>query len=428
MVCFLRSAGRCHSGAVAYPMLFTLLTLLFAATTPLVAQTGAVSGHVVSAATHEPVSGTAIEFAGLPHLTYTDEQGFFRLAEIPAGAYTLRVRHLAYGVLTVPVTIAAGETTRLRLELSDTAIALMPLEVAVAAPDRRGERAAGTRRNVVTRQQIAQALGTNLTLGEVLRQFVPGVRVRQAEGVVGTPMCIELRSIASGGNRCLSPAVFLDGVPIQNPMNLYAGLPVQMIETLEVVPASEAGARYGTGSLYGALLIQTRRPGPAYRDPAPAALGAVPLYYDWRQEPRGHARGRAFAGALVGNAAGLAAGMAAAQLCLYREAPEFERLGSTCSPLPTIGVATAALALPALGAGLGSSLGGGTAASRGRVVPAAIGATMALVPAYSLLLASHRMDSELLLGFSVAMLATIPPLLTTVSDRRYRTARPEERH
>jgi hypothetical protein len=405
-------------------VLFFVIALLGAAA-PLRAQVGVLTGHVVAAATNEPVSGAAIDLEGLPHLAYTDAQGFFRLAEVPAREHTLRVRHIAYGVLTIPVTVVAGETARLRLELSDTAIALLPIEVEVISAEQRGQRAAGTRRNVVTRDQIAQARGTNLTLGDVLRQFVSGVRVRQAEGVVGAPMCIELRSIAAGGSRCLSPAVFLDGAPVNNPMLLYAGLPVDMIETLEIVPAAEAGARYGTGSLYGALLINTRRPGRT--DEARAHVTAS-TFYNWQLEPRPHSFGRTYGGAFVGNALGLAAGLAVAGQCLRSEPPEFDRIGSTCAAAPTVGVSIAALALPALGGAVGSALGGSMRQSRGRIVPAAVGAAMGLVPMYSLVLTSHRMDSDLLLGASFVALATIPPALSTISDRRYRVARPEERH
>ena len=62
---------------------------------------------------------------------------------------------------------------------------------------------------------MALAENTNMTMTDVLRSYAPSVRVRSAGNFVGMPVCVELRSVrATFRNDCLSPAVYLDGVPI----------------------------------------------------------------------------------------------------------------------------------------------------------------------------------------------------------------------
>ena len=62
------------------------------------------------------------------------------------------------------------------------------------------------------------------------------------------------------GRPCEHPKVYLDGVPVSSPDQLYGMLSLHTIEQLEVIPPGEAGARFGTGSLYGVILITTQRP------------------------------------------------------------------------------------------------------------------------------------------------------------------------
>jgi hypothetical protein len=384
------------------------------------AQGGAISGQVIDAVTAAGVPGAEIGLLGLRQTSITDAHGFFRLTRLPPGLLTVRVQHIAYGTRTLRVQVLATGTTPVRLALTDSAIVLAPLEVSVLSAAERQARGAGYRRNVVTRAQLAQAQGTNLTFGDVLRQFVPGVRVRTAEGLVGGATCIELRSVAASRNRCLSPVVLVDGVPITNVTTIYASFPVEMIESIEVVPAAEAGARFGVGALYGALLIESRRPGA--RDRSASVLVRSP-FYDWSREPRGHATLRSFAAAAVGNGAGLLGGLAIAESCIGTRPPAHDRIVSTCTAWATIGASTAAVVVPALGGALGSRLGGGSPDSRGRIAPAAVGAAMGLIPGYALVLTGRRLDSDVLRAIGTTTLVVAPPFLSAMADHQFRTIR-----
>jgi Carboxypeptidase regulatory-like domain/TonB-dependent Receptor Plug Domain len=392
------------------------------------AQSTEVLGQLVDSATSAPIVEAVVTLDGTPYSVLTDTRGSFILRNVQPGRYTLRVSHVAYGEKAVEVEIEAGRPARLLLRLSGTTIALEPLEVQAFTAEQLRARAAGFRRNIVTRDQMALAENTSLTIADVMRVYFPTVRVRREDRIVGGETCIELRSIRTIGRRspCLSPAVYVDGVPIMNPTPLYGSLDPRVIESIEVVPASEAGARYGTGALYGALLIETLRPGAANAEERNRQLASGPRSFDWSQESGSHPFTRSFAFSMVGNAAGLALGLVAANQCIGTQRPSNDRVIAKCDAWPTFGSAAAALALPAMGAGLGSWIGGRTDGSRGRFMPAAVGATMALVPGYALILSSRRSDSGPMYWLGTTVLALGVPFVTTISDHLFRDRRHKE--
>lgn len=407
------------TGGARVLVLLLLVTVASGAPAAGQAPPGALEARLVQVDGGGPVAGAHIRAGEAGPEALSDASGSFRFGELPAGVVTLWVRHIAYGTLSIDVEMVPGQVTRVLLELSPGVITLEPLEVTALSLGERQLRGMGVRRNVVTREQIGRAGAGNLTLGDVLGQLVPGVRVRGSGGIAGSLTCIELRSAPANPGRCLSPAVYLDGSPITNPLLLYAALPMEMIETIEVVPAAEAGARFGTGALYGALLLETRRPGREREGGGPPALPRT-RFHDWSSESRGHPRVRSFAAAAAGNGLGLAAGVAIAGSCIGTVPPSHDRLTSTCEAWPTIGALAAALALPALGSGVGAVLGGRTGGSRGRLASAAIAATLGLAPGYALVLAGRRLDSDLLRGAGIGSLLLVPPFVSTVSDHQFR--------
>ncbi len=372
--------------------------------------------------TGRPIANAVVMIEGIPGSALTDDRGGFRLVGVSPGSHLLHVTHVGYGERAVRIDVAGGMGP-VRLKLSESAVALEPLTIDVLSTGERQSRGAGFRRSMVTRDQLARAENSNMTMPDVLRQFVPSVRVRRNERLVGSDVCIELRTIrAVGGASCLSPAVYLDGVPITNPTSLYAGLDPNMIESMEVVPAAEAGARFGTGALYGALLIETRRPGAVEADHTVNA----PMAFDWSQDQQSHPQWRSFLFGLVGNAAGLAIGLAAANECIATRAPSNDRIITHCDTWPTFGAGAAALFLPALGSGFGSGVGGRTDLSKGKLLPAAVGGAMALVPGYALIITSQRSDSDALRLLGGAIIVIGAPLVTTLSDYLFRTIKGKE--
>lgn len=410
-----RGRRRCPG----HPLLAGLL-LLFPAGS-LEAQDAFLAGRVLDAESRAPVVGARV-MLGIRAEGITDSTGAFKLGPMPTGRTVLTVEHVAYGRSGRLIDLDAEGVHGVQVLLSPEAIALEPLVVEGTSFVEFRRRARGSSENIVTRAQIEATLGGTLNFGQLLQQHIAGLRVRRVNSLVGSPICIELRASTSGPGRCNSPAVYVDGVPIQNPTQLFESLDPEMLESVEVIPASEAGARYGSGALYGAMLIETRRPGLARIGDELAAPTAQPEF-DWAEEASSHAWARVLGASFAANAAGALAGSLAARQCIELEGTFRDRVDSRCALLPTLAVAGAALGLPALAGGLASRSAGRTTRSEGALTASLIGAGMTLLPGYALILSSRGDHDGAQYRLGVTLIGIGTPVVMTFADRLFRRLR-----
>ena len=403
-----------------------LLLLLFLAPLPSAGQsTTTIAGRILDPDTDDPVTDAEVRLLGTTRMEVTNARGSFRFEGVDPGVYRLEIRHIAYGVHTEEVEVQAGTTLSLQIGITPEAIELEPLTVQVYTARDTRLRASGVRISEVSREELDVADMTGFNLGQVLEQHMPGVTVRESTALVGAPTCVEFRGARFGqfDGACRSPVVYLDGIPVSNPTDLYGHLDMGDIERLEMVPPAEAGVRFGTGALWGALVIETRIPGVTERREAfkigPLSVDA----YDWGQEEKSHNTWKAFAYAVMGNAAGLAVGVPLAQRCIEVVSPTFDRVTTKCSAWPTMGSAAAGVVFPALGSALGVRYGGQTSFSRGDLMPTAAAAVMALIPGYALEVSSRRSDWETTSMIAKVILAVGVPAAATFADRLFRKLR-----
>lgn len=402
----------------------TLFGALLLASGPdsVAGQQGEVVGRVVDGETKRPVAGAGVLLAGTRHQTATDSLGLFQLSRVPAARYRLQVNHIAYSTQSIEVEVVSGAARPIQIAITAAAIRLEPLTVEALTVDERRERGAGYRRSIVTRQDIERAQNTNLQFGELLRVAVPTVTVRRLERM-GSPVCIQLRTIRQSTGACLSPKVYLDGVPMSNPELLYDNIDLNTIESLEVVSAAEAGVMYGTGALFGVILITTRRPGVMSGNEARKAVAARPPSFKWSQDGQRHNTTRVFATSAIGNGLGLAIGYAAASQCIGLRKPAYDGIISDCKAATTVGTAAAAIILPAIASGLASRWSGRTDASQGELGPATMGSAMTILPGYALVFSGYRNDSESLKWVGYSLIVIGAPLMTTAADYLFRELR-----
>lgn len=131
------------------------------------------------------------------------------------------------------------------------------------------------------------------SVSELLTGRVPNLLVVPASGVTGLGARIRLRGVTSL-NDDAAPVVLVDGVRIDAAEDAYSfdpgepgplrldDLNPQDIDSVEVIPASAAAARYGPGSSAGVLVIHTKRgqPGPARWDAyAAGGIGGVSTHW-----------------------------------------------------------------------------------------------------------------------------------------------------
>ena len=145
------------------------------------------------------------------------------------------------------------------------------------------------------------------------------------------------------------------------------------------------------------------------------------LAFDWTLDPSGHHLARAATGAFLGNALGLAAGIALGERCIAMD--DKDQIVTSCGGAGSAAAILGAMALPALGAALGSRIGGGTETSVGRLVPALVGAGMMLFPGYAFSLSTVGGGSEAANAIGNTLLVVGAPFVVTMADRLFRSLR-----
>lgn len=113
---------------VVWPVLALLLLLLPGG---LAAQAGTVQGRVTSGDSGMILSGATVDFRtdNWSGGSLTDASGTYRIAGIPAGRGTLRVRYVGHRPLELEVLVPAGRDLVLDLQLDVAPVALDPVDV-----------------------------------------------------------------------------------------------------------------------------------------------------------------------------------------------------------------------------------------------------------------------------------------------------------
>lgn len=388
------------------------------------------SGIVIDVETRAGIPDAVLRVVGTDVSAASDESGRFVLHGVTPGDWVLRVSHLAYGAHEHQIAVAEGVSVVLEVRLALEAIELAPLVVKGESALAQERRRTGASFREINREEIQRALGSSRHLGDLIAQNIPGMRLRQSNQLSGVDICLEFRSAASislvNGRACSHPTVVVDGVRVSSPNYLYGSIGLQNLRRVQVIPPSEAGARYGTGSLYGVVLIETERPGllRGTDNPDPADFAGAPrrglATFDWQQDPAGHSTAWSLVGAVLGNSIGLAAGLAIAQRCIEVVREEIE---SSCGPSTTVAAGSAAFLMPAFGSALGARLGGGTQTSVGSPLPAVMGAAIMLFPGYAFSMSTVGGDQAIVNGIGNAFLVVGVPLAVTLADRLFRELR-----
>jgi hypothetical protein len=394
------------------------------------------TGVVLDFATGAPLEDVSLRVQGTDQVVQSNDQGEFILRDAPAGTWTLEVSAEGYGARTYAIELEPGGFAEVEISLA----AEEPTPVQPSADPVDPVRMLGT---VVDAERIAGVVGTVRNLGELIRQTLPTLRVREASGFAGVGLCLEFRSSSSGGRglvvegnteewQCFHPQVFLDGIRSTDPEFIYSLTALDDIRRIQAIPTAEAGARFGAAP-YGVILVETRfvadRPSPVDIGVGGASGGIPaggpyvsrsPRGFDWTQDPEGHSFFKALIGATVGNALGLAAGIAVGRQCVFVE-DLTEEIAFSCGNGGVAAASVAAITIPAFGSALGARVGGSTDTSVGKLVPAMIGAGMGILPGYIFSLSTVGDGVQTMNTVGQVFLVVGSPIFATIADKVYRS-------
>jgi outer membrane receptor for ferrienterochelin and colicins len=264
-----------HLALVAWVLVLTAVANQ--STTSLHAQTaiGIIKGIITDTETGQPLAGTTVRVESRTLGAYATQKGEFVINNVPAGTAMLLVSLIDYELKKVPVWVAAGDTTQVRIMLrqqilktNDVVIsagkriqAAQDVPVSITTVDARGLQ----QRNITS---IDQAL-----------RYVPGVYVARDQ--------INIRG-SSGfslgfGSRV---SLFMDGFSMLSADGgdvKFDVIPMFNVERIEVVKGA-GSALYGTGALGGVVNIITAQPSemPEFRARAFGGVYTQMRFPEWQ--------------------------------------------------------------------------------------------------------------------------------------------------
>ena len=241
--------------------LIAALALCLIATTSVAAQqTGTITGRVTDTETGAALSAASIEVVSpsgrVVATGLTDQQGNFRIANVPVGTYSLVFMSVGHQTTRVPdVRVAAGETSMAGASLASAAFILNPV---VISASKRQEKAleAPASVSVVSREEVENR--PTVTPVDHLRS-TPGVDVITT-GVQSTNVVVRgFNNIFSGALHTLTD-YRIAGVPSLR-VNFMHFIPQSNddIDRMEVV-LGPGSALYGPNTANGVLHILTKSP------------------------------------------------------------------------------------------------------------------------------------------------------------------------
>ncbi|MGQ0816258.1 MAG: SusC/RagA family TonB-linked outer membrane protein [Gemmatimonadota bacterium] len=246
--------------------LLTLAVLLLAPVTAW-AQNASVTGRVTDANNQQAIAGAQVFVVGTTRGTLTDQEGRYRISDLPAGPTSVRVVIIGYESPTREVTLTAGATATVDFALATSAVALDQVVVNAITGQAERKREVGT--NVSTIPVAELNKGTITRFTDVLTGRATGLNLQSVAGTTGTSQRVRIRG-ANSLSLSNEPLIYVDGVQFSNSKGLALGVGGQDvsrlndinpndIENIEILKGPAASALYGTAAANGVLLITTKR-------------------------------------------------------------------------------------------------------------------------------------------------------------------------
>jgi TonB-dependent starch-binding outer membrane protein SusC len=255
-----------------YLRLLALLGGVFAS--PTAAQQGSIVGRITDKITQQAIQGAQVLVSTTNLQGLTNQDGRYRIERVPAGTYQVQVRLIGYAFGQQAVTVPAGDSVTLDLELSAVAVPLEALVVTATGEEQRVRELGNAVSTLPAAKIIQEAPVTNVA--DLINSRAPGVQVITSGGTTGTGARIRIRG-ASSLSLTNEPILVVDGIRVDNDPNsgsigVGGQVPSRIndfnpgdIEDIEVVKGPSAAALYGTDAANGVIQIRTKqgRPGPA---------------------------------------------------------------------------------------------------------------------------------------------------------------------
>nr|WP_294902988.1 TonB-dependent receptor [uncultured Lacibacter sp.] len=213
------------------------------------AQTGTITG-TVQTNDKKAAASASIRIKGQKKATITNTDGVFRFEQLEAGTYQLEVTGVGYQLREKEVTVVAGETAEVIIEVTEIQTQLTEIIVSAGRTKETIDQVPASV-SVVGFKTLQQNLMITSNPGDILENRVPGLAPSTG-----------LSSNFGQTLRGRSLLIMVDGVPQSTPLRNGAmdirALDPAVVERIEVVKG--ATAIYGNGAAGGLINYFTRAP------------------------------------------------------------------------------------------------------------------------------------------------------------------------
>ncbi len=239
---------------------FLLLLALLASAATASAQVGTITGRVVDAESRDVLPGVNVLVQGTTLGGATDLEGEFSIAVSP-GTYTVYTSYIGYLRSQQVVTVAAGRTVEIELELKPDLLGLE--EVLVVGFGTTSELARTGSVSRVGEEDLEDAVVNSFE--QALQGRISGVTIQTNNGKLGQGIQVRVRG-ASSVSASNDPLYVVDGIPVTtdnlssnaSQTNPLAQLNPNDIASIEVLKDAAASAIYGARASNGVVLITTK--------------------------------------------------------------------------------------------------------------------------------------------------------------------------
>ena len=242
------------------------------------ASSGLLTGRVSDAATGRSLQGAVVTITGTNDVAYTDAEGRFTLAGVPAGSHQLTAEYVGLDRSSTTVAVTARQTKTVTIALDSKILRLSAFTVAESA---RGaalainqQKTASGLVNIVSEETFSTNLGGNI--GFTLQQL-PGLSVDEGED--GEPSGVNIRGLEAKYN-----SVQVDGNRMPTSGNSRAfsigQLNADSVSNIEVIKAATPDR---DGDALGGIINVVSRSA-FQREGRSVELNLGGLYYDMREK------------------------------------------------------------------------------------------------------------------------------------------------
>ncbi len=227
------------------------------ASAPALAQTGSITGRVLTADDSRPIAAAQIQVRGAGG-AITGDDGRYSVRVEP-GTYTVRVSRIGFSPDSVTgVVVTAGGTTTADFQLRISTTVLEGLVVTGYGTREARDITGG----VATVSTEEFNVGRVISPEQLIAAKVPGVQVIDT-GEPGGGISVRIRG-GTSVNASNEPLIVVDGVPLPNGGGVTVGrnalsfLNPQDIENVTVLKDASAAAIYGASGANGVIIITTK--------------------------------------------------------------------------------------------------------------------------------------------------------------------------